>query len=66
MFTFGKDLGDLGVAGAEGAVDLEAVGVIEEGAAEGEEHFLRSAKRTFQRSHANHQSVLPKSTAKLL
>ena len=38
--TFGQDLGDLGVAGAEGAVDLEAVGVIQKGAAQGEQHFL--------------------------
>lgn len=30
------------MAGAEGAVDLEAIGIIEEGAAQREEHFLRS------------------------
>lgn len=29
-FTFSQDLGDLGVAGAEGAVDLEAIGIIQE------------------------------------
>lgn len=29
VFTFGQDLWDLGVAGAEGAVDLEAIGVIQ-------------------------------------
>lgn len=40
FFTFSQDLWNLGVAGAEGAVDLEAVGVIQERAAQGEEHFL--------------------------
>lgn len=33
------------MAGAEGAVDLEAIGVIEEGASQREEHFLRSKVR---------------------
>lgn len=30
VFTFSQDLWDLGVAGAEGAVDLEAIGIIQE------------------------------------
>lgn len=40
FFTFGKDLWDLGVAGAEGAVNLKAICIIQEGAAQREEHFL--------------------------
>ena len=39
--TFHQHLGDLGVAGAEGTVDLEAVSVVQEGAPQGEEDFLR-------------------------
>lgn len=30
VLTFSQDLWDLGVAGAEGAVDLEAIGIIQE------------------------------------
>lgn len=40
VFTFGQDLWDLGVAGAEGAVDLEAIGIIQEWTTQGEKHFL--------------------------
>lgn len=40
VFTFSQDLWNLGVAGTEGAVDLEAVGVVKKGAAQGEQHFL--------------------------
>ena len=43
--TFHEDLGDLGVAGTEGAVDLEAVGVVQERAAQGEQHFLWRGER---------------------
>ena len=43
--TFYEDLGDFGVAGAEGAVDLEAVGVVEEGASQREKDFLRKGRK---------------------
>lgn len=42
--TFYEDLRDFGVAGTKSAVDLEAVGVIEEGAAQREEDFLRDGR----------------------
>lgn len=45
QLTFGEHLGHLGVAGAEGAVDLEAVGVVKERATQGEEHFLPPKKQ---------------------
>lgn len=43
-FTFRQDLWDFRVAGTEGAVDLEAIGVIKERASQGKEHFLWEAK----------------------
>lgn len=43
--TFHEDLGDFGVAGTESAVDLEAVGVIEERATQREEDFLRKGRK---------------------
>lgn len=43
-FTFRQDLRDFGVAGTEGAVDLETIGIIKERASQGEEHFLWEAK----------------------
>lgn len=51
FFTFGKDLWDLGMAGAEGAVNLKAICIIQEGAAQREEHFL------WGQSQANEQSL---------
>ena len=38
--TFHQDLGDLRVAGTEGTVQLEAVGVVQKGAPQGEQHLL--------------------------
>lgn len=43
-FTFGQDLWDFGVAGTEGAVDLETIGIIQEWASQGKQHFLWEAK----------------------
>lgn len=39
-FTFCQDLWDFGVAGTEGAVELEAIGVIKERAPQRKQHFL--------------------------
>lgn len=50
VFTFSQDLWDFGVAGAEGAVDLEAIGVIQEWTAQGEQHFL-GKQRSLLRFH---------------
>lgn len=48
VFTFSQDLWNLGVAGAEGAVDFKAIGIIQEGAAQGEEHFLWKYEQVMQ------------------
>lgn len=39
--TLYEDLGDFGVTGAESAVDLKTVCIVEEGATQREEDFLR-------------------------
>lgn len=51
VFTFSQDLWNLGVAGTEGAVDLEAVGVVKKGAAQGEQHFL------FRQTHKSSRHI---------
>lgn len=38
--TFDQDFGDFSVAGTEGTVQLEPVGVVQEGSTQGEQHFL--------------------------
>lgn len=53
------------MAGAEGAVDLEAIGIIEEGAAQREEHFLRSEEH-FNAAMQTISDFFQKSTAVLL
>ncbi len=45
VFTFGQNLWDLSVAGAESAVDLEAICIIQEWTTQGEQHFLWKEKK---------------------
>lgn len=40
LLTLYEDLRDFGVAGAEGAVEFEAICIVQERASEGEEDFL--------------------------
>lgn len=46
VFTFSQNLGDLGVAGTESTVDLEAIGVVQKGTAQGEQHLLMKQENT--------------------
>lgn len=57
--TFHQDLGHLGVAGAEGAVQLETVGVVQEGAPQREQHFLDLTKKGLAGSCHAHLAVGP-------
>lgn len=45
VFTFSQDLWNLGMVGAKGTVDLKTIGIIKEGSAQGEEHFLLTQKQ---------------------
>lgn len=46
--TLHEDLGDFGVTGAESTVDLKTIRVVEEGAAQREEDFLREREHSYQ------------------
>lgn len=45
--TLYEDLGDFGVTGAESTVDLKAICVVEEGAAQREEDFLGEQEQSY-------------------
>lgn len=55
--TFCQDLWDFGVAGTEGAVELEAIGVIKERAPQRKQHFLWNQSQNFM-SYKQFQCLL--------
>lgn len=54
VLTLDEDLGDFGVTGAESTVDFKTVCIVEEGAAQGEEYFLR--KRDLRYRTGSHRT----------